>query len=152
MSVPWKYVIIVTMNNEYFGPNTTLDEQADKHALSALDTFAEKVDIKDTNIEDIEISNPGDEFLGGFVLPGLLDACGVSYREVFGGSIVTTTPGRAEFFESVGEMIANDLIEAYDSSAEEDEIITTEQAYCDECVRPLLEEHVSNPGPLFVVD
>ena len=49
-------------------------------------------------------------------------------------------------------MIANDLIEAYDSSAEDDEFMPTEQGYCDEYMRPVLEERVSNPGPLFVVD
>lgn len=82
------------LNNEYFGSNTTLDEKAYDHVLAAVVTFAEKVDIKDTNIEEgIDIYSPGDEYLGLFVLPSLLDACGVSYERVIGGCIATTTRG-----------------------------------------------------------
>lgn len=90
------------LNNEYFGSNTTLDEKAYDHVLAAVVTFAEKVDIKDTNIEEgIDIYSPGDEYLGLFVLPSLLDACGVSYERVIGGCIATTTRGGGISYGSI---------------------------------------------------
>ena len=141
------------MNNEFFGPDKTLDEQASDHVEFAIDAFAGEVDIKDTNIEDIDIYYPGDEYYGQFILPSLLEACGVSYQKGDGLCIATTTPGRAKFFEVIGENIADDILAAESNNEEEQDVaVTTGQGYCDYHVTPMLREQLTNPGPLFVLD